>query len=368
MEKIKGVNLGNWLVLEKWMEPAMFRGVDAEDETWLNRRADREMLKERMKKHRDTYVEEKDFSFLKDSGITHVRIPVPYFIFGDREPFIGCIEYLDKAFDWAETYGIKILVDLHTTPGGQNGYDNGGICGVCKWHKSPEEVDFVLDVLKRLAERYKDRSALFGIEVVNEPISFPVYMTSPTHNKWVDPEEGKGSSFVPMSFLKAFYKRAYDELRKILPKEVAIVFHDGFRLGSWNRFFKKNHMENVFLDTHIYIFAMENFVPIHKPFVYNIYLWIDGLRLKHAGKAIPVIVGEWCICNRYAANERIEEEERKKRFNIISKIEQKAWEDTAGWFYWNYQLLRDETTPTDEFFKESWDFKRSLKRGWISVK
>ncbi|MCR4674746.1 MAG: cellulase family glycosylhydrolase [Lachnospiraceae bacterium] len=223
-------------------------------------------------------------------------------------------------------------------------------------------------MLKRLAERYKDRSALFGIEVVNEPISFPVYMTSPTHNKWVDPEEGKGSSFVPMSFLKVFYKRAYDELRKILPKEVAIVFHDGFRLGSWNRFFKKNHMENVFLDTHIYIFAMENFVPIHKPFVYNIYLWIDRLRLRHVGKAIPVIVGEWCICNRYAANESLEEKERKKRFNVISEMEQVAWEDTAGWFYWNYQLLRDETTKTDEFFKESWDFKRSLKRGWISVK
>nr|MCR4674501.1 glycosyl hydrolase family 5 [Lachnospiraceae bacterium] len=140
MEKIKGVNLGNWLVLEKWMEPAMFDGVDAEDETWLNRRADKNMLKERMKQHRDTYVEEKDFRFLKEAGITHVRIPVPYFIFGDREPFIGCIEYLDKAFDWAEKYEIKILVDLHTTPGSQNGYDNGGICGVCKWHKQPEEV------------------------------------------------------------------------------------------------------------------------------------------------------------------------------------------------------------------------------------
>ena len=25
---IKGVNLGNWLVLEKWMSPALFEGTD----------------------------------------------------------------------------------------------------------------------------------------------------------------------------------------------------------------------------------------------------------------------------------------------------------------------------------------------------
>lgn len=28
--KIKGVNLGNWLVLEKWMNPALFEGTTAE--------------------------------------------------------------------------------------------------------------------------------------------------------------------------------------------------------------------------------------------------------------------------------------------------------------------------------------------------
>lgn len=30
---MRGVNLGNWLVLEKWMNPSFFQGTDAEDET-----------------------------------------------------------------------------------------------------------------------------------------------------------------------------------------------------------------------------------------------------------------------------------------------------------------------------------------------
>ena len=33
--KVKGVNLGNWLVLEKWMSPALFAGTTAEDEYYL---------------------------------------------------------------------------------------------------------------------------------------------------------------------------------------------------------------------------------------------------------------------------------------------------------------------------------------------
>ena len=63
---IKGVNLGNWLVLEKWMLPEMFAGTGAEDEVWLNRKVSSDELKERMKKHRDTFITEKDFAFIKE--------------------------------------------------------------------------------------------------------------------------------------------------------------------------------------------------------------------------------------------------------------------------------------------------------------
>ena len=46
------------------------------------------------------YITERDFTRIKSMGMDAVRILVPYFIFGDREPFIGCIEELDKAFNW----------------------------------------------------------------------------------------------------------------------------------------------------------------------------------------------------------------------------------------------------------------------------
>lgn len=372
--KIKGTNLGNWLVLEKWMSPGIFEGTGAEDEIWLGRKLPADRLAAKLKEHRDTYVTEEDFAFIADHGVNLVRIPVPYFIFGDRPPYPGCVEYLDRAFDWAEKYGLEILIDLHTCPGSQNGYDNGGLTGVCKWCKNPDEVEFILTVLERLAQRYGQRKGLYGIEVLNEPISWLVYITAPSTGKAEDKEEAKGSGHVPMPFLKQFYQDAYRRLRAILPKEKVIVFHDGFRLGAWKDFFVAGGMENVVLDTHIYIFAMEKFVPIHKPWVYQIYINSQKKLIDKVQKYTPVIVGEWCISNAYADAQQkgMSAEEaaalRRSRFHEIANMQMDAWSTSAGHIYWNYQLLRDRTEEFDERWKESWDLSRCLINGWLDYK
>lgn len=375
MDKIKGTNLGNWLVLEKWMSPGIFDGTGAEDEIWLGRKLPADKLAAKLKEHRDSYVTEEDFAFIAEHGVNLVRIPVPYFIFGDRPPYPGCVEYLDKAFDWAEKYGLVILIDLHTCPGSQNGYDNGGLTGVCKWCKDPKEVEYELTVLERLAQRYGQRKGLYGIEVLNEPISWLVYITAPSTGKAEDKEEAKGSGHVPMPFLKQFYKDAYRRLRAIIPKEKVIVFHDGFRLGAWKDFFVKSGMENVALDTHIYIFAMEKFVPIHRPWVYQIYINSQKKLIEKVQKYTPVIVGEWCISNAYA-DERpktaMPSEEaaalRRKRFQEIAAMQMDAWSTAAGHIYWNYQLLRSRTEAFDEQWKESWDLSRCLINDWLDYK
>ncbi len=372
MEKILGTNLGNWLVLEKWMSPGIFASSGTEDETWLNRKMKPDQLAVLMKEHRDSYVTEQDFQFIAENGLNTVRLPVPYFVFGDRPPFSGCIEYVDKAMDWAEKYGLKVLLDLHTVPHSQNGYDNGGITGVCKWCKYPDEVEFALTVLERLAQRYGTRPGLYGIEVLNEPISWIVYVTAPSTGKAEDKEEARGSGYVPLSFLRDFYTRAYQRIRKYLPEDKTVVFHDGFRCTAWNRFFRQSGFKNVALDTHIYIFAMENFVPIARPWVYRIYLNACMHQVRKAQKDIPVIVGEWCICNKYANNmpqsvmsQQERTEKQTARYREIAAMELNAWRETAGWFYWNYHLLRDRETPTDESWKESWDLSRCLKNKWL---
>ena len=300
-EKIRGVNLGNWLVLERWMEPELFRGTDAEDETWLRRLLPAKELERRLKEHRESWITEADLKWIAGQGLNLVRIPVPWFLFGDRAPYESCVEYLDRAFLWAERYGLKVLIDLHTTPGNQNGYDNGGLVGVCRWHRDPEEVEYVLTVLTRLGERYGNREGLFGIEVLNEPISWLVYHTAPTTGRARDREESRGSGHVPLKFLRTFYLEAYRRLREVMPEDKAVVFHDGFRLTAWNAFFRRGGMKNVYLDTHQYIWAMEMFLPLHRPFVYRMFLRHAERQIRKVQKAVPVLVGEWCICTRHAS-------------------------------------------------------------------
>ena len=169
LDKIRGINFGNWLVLEKWISPDAFGDSPEEDETWLARTLPPEELQERMTRHRTSYITEEDFRLVAQHGYNLVRLPVPYFVFGDRPPFLGCVDCLDNAFTWAERYGLQILLDLHTVPGGQNGYDNGGLVGVCKWHKDPGEVNFALSVLERLARRYGTRPGLYGTRCSTSP-------------------------------------------------------------------------------------------------------------------------------------------------------------------------------------------------------
>ena len=177
MEKIRGVNLGNWLVLEKWMHPPLFHGVDAEDETDLCLLLSDDEKGTPKSTPGQLYYRIR-FSLHKNIGMNIVRLPVPHFVFGDRpdfcEPYVPCIEYVDKAFEWAERTGLKVLIDLHTAPDSQNGFDNGVICGVCKWHTKEENIERTLEVLEMLAKRYKDNDALYGIQLLNEPLALYV--------------------------------------------------------------------------------------------------------------------------------------------------------------------------------------------------
>ena len=118
-------------------EPGLFDGTSAEDEVHLWRELSETAARERFKVHRDSWVHERDFIYLAANGVELIRIPVPYFIFGDVPPYIGCIEYLDKAFEWAQRHGQKVLIDLQHGPGGQTGSTTAATAGSAPSTRSP---------------------------------------------------------------------------------------------------------------------------------------------------------------------------------------------------------------------------------------
>ena len=387
--KVNGVNLGNWLVLEKWMSPGLFEGTDAEDEYWLPRSLTKEVYEARILIHRSEYITERDFVTIKSWGMDTIRIPVPYFVFGDREPFLGCINELDKAFNWAEKYGLKILIDLHTAPEGQNGFDNGGISGVCKWAQNPQEVEFVLTVLERLAKRYGTRNGLWGIEVLNEPATEVIWELMNVQKRYPPKDEamGKGSRGISISFIKQFYREAYKRIRAIMPQEKYVVFHDAFDLSGWKEFYEKEEFQNTVLDTHQYLMMAEMMGCGQSLNEYLDYIHTHFAKeIEEIQAYVPVICGEWCLFNSLACGwdtkggqtvlnglegsdkELKSAEEKKEIYQAVAKAQLEAWNKGSGHFYWSYKLLTDTVNTSGWSGWDSWDLGRCMDFGWFPVK
>lgn len=384
---VKGVNLGNWLVLEKWMSPGLFEGTDAEDEYYLPRRLSPEVYEARIRMHRNEYITERDFAAMRRIGLNCIRIPVPYFIFGDREPFIGCINELDKAFNWAEKYNLQILIDLHSAPFSQNGFDNGGISGVCRWSQLPEEVDFVLNVLKRLAKRYGHREGLWGIEPINEPVTEPFWteMRVQERYKVVEPEIGEGSAPNTMEFIRDFYSRAYDVIRPELEEGKYVVFHDAFRLHDWKEFItQEKYIGNVILDTHQYLMVAEaegceQTIPGYLKYIREKY----AKEVAEVESYVPVVVGEWCLFNSlavgmytelgknafngidYSQSRVVSAKEKKEIYTALARAQLEAWENGSGYFYWSYKMLLDPSNDPAWRGWDCWDLAKSIDEGWF---
>lgn len=387
--KIKGVNLGNWLVLEKWMSPSLFEGTTAEDEYYLPTQLSPEVYEARIKIHRSEYITERDFASIKRIGLNAVRIPVPYFIFGDRPPYIGCIAELDKAFSWAEKYGLKILIDLHTAPMSQNGFDNGGLSGVCRWSQIPEEVEFELNVLEKLAERYGHREGLLGITPINEPVTEPMWSTMNVQKRYppVDAKLAKGSAPNTMEFLRKFYRDAYSRIRPHLAEEKYVIFHDAFRLKDWKEFLEESRFERVMLDTHQYLMVAEMSGCSQTLEGYQEYIQdVFAKDIAEVQQYVDVVCGEWCLFNSYAVGadtkggqsvlngvdvfeekEAMDADTKKQVYRRLADAQLAAWDKGAGYFYWSYKLLLDTVNELAWSGWDCWDLGKCVDEGWFPI-
>ena len=252
----------------------------------------------------------------------------------------------------------------------QNGFDNGGISGVCKWAQLPDEVEFVLSVLERLSKRYGHRRALMGIEIINEPNTTTCWpMANVTERyKAVDPELAEGTGPIAFDWLKNFYITAYHRLRDAdkgaLPADKAVVFHDGFDIEQWKDFMRgpdgklAPEFKNVVLDTHQYLMTAETMgcpqtAEGYDDFVRNTY----APMIAEMSEYFPVIVGEWCLFNSVGCGvdthggqsvlngeegaqvETLTAEQKRSLYQGVAESQLAAWSKGSGFYYWNYKLL-----------------------------
>lgn len=354
---IRGVNLGGWLVLEKWICEDVFEGTDAQDESELFACLTFQEYKNRLEKHFNTFIQEQDIKKISDYGLNLVRLPIPFTLFGDKERN-SCVEYVDRLFDWALKYNIQVILDLHTVPGGQNGLDNSGFYGLCTWHKERNRVEEVIEILERVASRYCLRPNLYGIELLNEPISKERFESL---KKRIDDrykERIEVSDFIPTLFLKDFYTECYVRLDKILKNNQKIIIHDGFRLNEWHTYFPQEDFPKLVIDTHMYLNFIsrelkENTSQYYIDFIFSRFF----KELKEASKYHPVIVGEWTLAHHHDDENEMSLDGYKNYMKAICNLQKMVFEISNGWIYFNYKV--------NDKKRLNWDLSHVIEKGFF---
>lgn len=329
--KLRAINLGGWFVLERWMDEELFfrNNVEGNDETVFS--VQTKNKEEELNKHYDSFITFEDLKWIKSQGVNLVRLPIPWWLFGEGV-YHRSVEYIDRAISWFEELDLDYMLDLHTAPGCQNGFDNGGIQYQIEWHNDPKNITKTIEILEVVANRYKGSKNFHSIQLLNEPhIS------------------------IDINILKDFYLRSYIKLRNIL-KDTYIVMHDGFRLSEWKSFFENNAFHNVILDTHMY----QCFGYPDKHSTLEEHLTVAKLRKEILAKVsayVPVIVGEWSL--GLSHNEHINKENEEDAMTRYASAQLKAMSECAGHVFWSYRVKKSFS---------GWCFRDLVERGIIDMK
>ena len=326
--ELRGVNLGGWLVVEKWLTESLFEGTDAWDEYNLMQTPG---AKAKIERHRRTFITEADFAWLQQNGINAIRIPIGYWLFEAKDGYAPAISHLDKAMKWAEKYDLKVLIDLHAARGSQNGGDHSGRAGRAEWFERREYQDETIEILCEIARRYKESPALWGIELLNEP--------------------GRGHYWT----LLRFYRQAYRRICKVARPGVSVVFHDGFRPLLFTGALRTQRGHPVVMDAHWYAFGFGAGVTFdeYERRLQRTRRWL----LWWLQRWQPVIAGEWSTVLPQELFNETPQKGHRELLRRNANLQQQIYDKALGNFYWNYKAEG----------RGMWHFRSLVEDGIIST-
>ncbi|GJR51157.1 probable glucan 1,3-beta-glucosidase A [Tanacetum coccineum] len=286
------------------------------------------------KDHWETFIVEKDFKFIADSGLNAVRIPVGWWTANDPsppKPFVGgSLQYLDKAFLWAEKYNLKVILDLHAAPGSQNGFEHSATRdGLIEWGITDENIQETVRVIEFFTTRYAAFPSLYAVELINEP----------------------HASGVPVSVLNKYYDAGYKAVRKHAPNAFVIL---ATRLsGDAKEFFPlAKGMQKVVIDVHYYNLFSDifndmtveqniNFIQTNRS---------NDLQDITTSDGPLTFVGEWVV-------EWQVREVSKEDFQRFSKVQLDVFGRASfGWAYWSLKNVNDH-----------WSMEWMIKNSYINL-
>jgi hypothetical protein len=292
----------------------------------------------RMREHWDTYVTEADLDRLRSFGVTHVRIPLGWWLV-DYDPEDGFVDggetYLRRLLRWLQPRGMRALLDLHALPGAQavDQSSTGRRSNAAKFflasnfQRGKRAMRRLARLVRALEEEPAIRGVVMGLELVNEP-DWSFWDTSPG--------------------IRELYETMVPELRQELPAGRYTLFlgfqekPQRFVGAAWLAEQRSLHPEafrGVVYDAHMYhSYGDDNRGGMAwAPEVDSCKTCCRDPRLLEplVDARLPVIVGEYSLNTGY--------HEGDAKFLAGYMADQLSlWASTAGVigsFFWNHRIL-----------------------------
>ncbi|KII94290.1 glycoside hydrolase family 5 protein [Plicaturopsis crispa FD-325 SS-3] len=372
-QKVRGVNLGGWLVLEPWITPSLFEATgnnNIVDEYTFGQLQDHNKAYNALKSHWDSFITESDFAAIAAAGLNHVRLPVGYWAFevGPGEPYVqGQLPYLQKAVNWASNHGLKVIIDLHGVPGSQNGFDNSGHrISFPQWHTNATNVARSNEVIKRIVSMFGSQvETVATIAPLNEPAGY--------------------DGDAVLKTVKQYWLDSYGNIRNPPgggSSNTVELIHDAFQPLSYWKGWETSGFEGVAMDTHIYQIFSDD--AEHMSYQQHIQT-ACGTQGDLSSFDLWVIVGEWtsaandCAkylngrgigsrydgsysgsskvgsCNGLTGSAKSFSASYKTFLRQFWEAQVISYEKGAGWIYWTWKAEN----------ADEWSYQAGLANGWI---
>ena len=180
--RLKGVNLGSWMIWEDWLSPYEEATDHYDIITKLTERFGEKKAYELMNIYMDNWITEYDLDLIKEMGFNSVRVPFWFrnFYYDDNGRKI-----LDKNGEWdfsrldwvvseCSERELYVVLDMHGAVGYQSDAPHNGkkdACGLYEDTPQGERYRELTDELwTAIASRYKDEPAVAMYDLLNEPM------------------------------------------------------------------------------------------------------------------------------------------------------------------------------------------------------
>ncbi len=216
--QLKGLNLGGWLVMEKWMCPLDSGNMPDTYSviTNLDRRAGFGVAIEQslIRTYQTNWITTADLDNITNGGFNCVRVPVWWgnFYSITNTTSTGWRPDAFVVLDWLVTNctsrGIYVVIDMHGVVGGQSTSDTTGQQNQNQYWTSSTDQSETAYMWTQIAAHYNGNSTVAGYDLINEPSGAPN-----TAAVW------------------AAYTNLYTTVRAVDPGHIIIM--EG-TFGSWN--------------------------------------------------------------------------------------------------------------------------------------